>query len=163
MRRLLVLRHAKAASAEGGARDLDRPLTDGGRRDAAASGGALATRPERPDLVLASPALRVRQTLEAFLPAAGVALEPRFEDVLYGAGVAELAQRVRALPPEARTVLLVGHNPAVEELVGRLTGAPGPGMSTSTLACLEVDGEWADLEDGAARLAFLVRPPDPAR
>jgi phosphohistidine phosphatase len=123
-------------------------------------GAALAARGERPELVLASPAVRVRETLDAFLAAAGVAVAPRFEDALYGAGAAELAQRVRALPPGTQTVLLVGHNPAVEELVGQLTGTASPGMSTSALACLEVDVEWADLDDAAARLAWLVRPQD---
>lgn len=159
MKTLLVMRHAKSSWDDPGQRDFDRPLNKRGKKDAPRMGRALAARGLHPDLVLASPAARVKLTLEAFLPAAGIEIEPRYEESLYGASAAEMMALVRRLPAAARCALLVGHNPGLEELVGRLSGSSGVTMSTAALACLEVPGEtWSGVEDGGANLAWLLRP-----
>ena len=126
-RTLLVLRHAKAANPPG-TRDVDRPLTTDGRSTAAAVGTSL---PTRPDLVLCSTAVRTRQTWDEVRSAGGLEVETRFEPSVYDASLRDLLDLVAALPDDATTVLLVGHNPGCQELVLHLTGEPvrmRPGM-----------------------------------
>nr|WP_202526824.1 histidine phosphatase family protein [Streptomyces sp. SID486] len=118
MRRLVVLRHAKSAWPDGVA-DHDRPLAPRGLRDAPAAGRALATG-SLPDLALCSTAVRARRTWE--LVSAEWATPPpvRYDRRLYAAGVTDLLEVVREAPADVRTLLLVGHNPGLEELVRAL-------------------------------------------
>lgn len=132
-RTLVVLRHSKAANPIGVA-DRDRPLSDRGRRDAAAAGRLLAEAGLAPDLVLCSPALRTRQTLEELAFDSGVVHD--FDRRLYSADVETLFQVISEVPDEVRTVLLVGHNPAVHQLVHDLTGGAPEGFPTTALAVL---------------------------
>jgi phosphohistidine phosphatase len=157
---LLVLRHAKAVHVEGIA-DLDRELTGRGRRDAAAAGGWLRESGLLPDRVLCSSSARTRETwqeVSAALgpPAAGAAVS--FESRLYYAGVGRLLDAVREVDASMRTVLLVGHNPAVHDLVNGLTGAAGLSFPTCALAVLSVPGGWPGLAPGGAGLAGLWTP-----
>ncbi|MFF4603024.1 SixA phosphatase family protein [Streptomyces sp. NPDC001339] len=116
MRRLVVLRHAKSAWPPEVA-DHDRPLARRGLRDAPAAGRWLRTADCVPDLVVCSTAARARQTWE--LAAAQLPARPavRHEPCLYGADPAALLAVVRETPPDVGTLLLVGHNPAVQDLV----------------------------------------------
>ncbi|MBL1082963.1 histidine phosphatase family protein [Streptomyces actinomycinicus] len=119
LRRLVVLRHAKSAWPEG-VEDHRRPLAPRGLRDAPAAGRALAAAGSLPDLALCSTAVRARRTWE--MAAAEWATPPtvRYDRRLYGAGVPELLEVVRETPPEVETLLVVGHNPGLEELVQEL-------------------------------------------
>ncbi len=117
LRRLVVLRHAGSARPEG-VEDHRRPLAPRGLRDAPAAGRALAAG-TLPDLALCSTAVRARRAGE--LAAARVG-PPRRRSAtmhrrLYAAGVPELLAVVHEVPPQVRTLLLVGHNPGLEELV----------------------------------------------
>ncbi|MEV8553503.1 histidine phosphatase family protein [Streptomyces glaucescens] len=168
-RRLVVLRHAKSARPpEGrGVPDHDRPLAPRGRRDAPAAGRALATAGCLPDLVLCSTALRARETWER--AAARWATRPpvRHDPRLYAAGAAGLLAVVREVPPEVGTLLLVGHNPGLEDLV---LGLAGDGLDdtldrvrakfpTSAIAVLAWHGtDWGALAPGAALLTRLTVP-----
>ena len=112
MRTLHLLRHAKAlAWDDPQARDLadiDRPLTPGGRRAAAALAEHLRLSGCRPQLVVCSPALRTRQTLDLVASGLGLQARVRVDEAIYGAGAGSLWQSVRALPDEADEVLIIG-------------------------------------------------------
>jgi phosphohistidine phosphatase len=144
MRTLIVLRHAKAAHIPGLA-DRERPLTERGRRDAHRVGETLAGMDLRPDLVLCSPATRTRQTAELALPGADITFEP----AIYEAYPDELLTLLRGCGPEVRTLILVGHNPGVHELVQGLTARDGdPGFPPGAFAVIETGDPWSELDTG---------------
>jgi phosphohistidine phosphatase len=159
-RTLLMLRHAKAVHVAGMA-DLDRELTGRGRRDAAAVGGWLRESGLLPDRVLCSSSARTRQTWQevsaALGPQAAVA-SVSFDSRLYYAGAGRLLAAIREVDTGLRTVLLVGHNPAVHDLVADLTGAAGLSFPTCALAVITVTGGWPGLAPGGAGLAGMWTP-----
>ncbi|MEW2395557.1 histidine phosphatase family protein [Streptomyces sp. NPDC046862] len=165
-RRLVVLRHAKSAWPEG-VPDHDRPLGPRGLRDAPAAGRALAAADCLPDLALCSTAERARATWE--LAAAQWDTPPpvRHDPRLYGADVPELLDVVREAPDEVATLLLVGHNPGLEELVLELAGddlddaldVVRAKFPTSAIAVLDWHGHsWKNLAPGAALLTAMTVP-----
>ncbi len=158
MKTLLLLRHAKSDWDDPGLPDFDRPLAIRGRQDAPTIGKALKKRKPLPDLIIASPAFRARETIEAVIEAAKLDIQPQFDEGIYGASSDELFALVRRLPKTSSCVLLVGHNPGFEELVGRLTGAY-ESMPTAALACIEFQGDdWEDVQDKVGKLAWLLTP-----
>ncbi|MBO2455511.1 histidine phosphatase family protein [Actinomadura barringtoniae] len=150
---LIVLRHAKAVAGLGLA-DIDRPLNDRGRRDAAATGDWLRDNGLVPDLVLCSTAVRTRETLE------GLALESEvsFESSIYDNDADTLLSLVREAGDGVRTLLLVGHNPSVHQLVHDLTGEAPEAFPTCALAVIELSGEWADTWRGSGVLTLTRTP-----
>jgi phosphohistidine phosphatase len=122
-RLLYVLRHAKSSWDDPTLDDRDRPLASRGRRDAQRLAGFLQRESVAPALVLCSSSLRTRQTLAAILPSLEGDIQVLVADGLYGADVEQLLERLRALPDSVPSVLLIGHNPGLHELVLRL--APG--------------------------------------
>lgn len=165
-RALLVLRHGKAAGERGGSDDFDRPLTRGGAKDAAKVGREMKARGWVPDHVLFSSAQRTRATASAALAELGIPEAAAFlhcEDRLYNAPLDVLMQFIAACPARARRVLIVGHNPGLDQLVEHLSNAPPPRksngklMTTAALACLETDATWRKLDRGDARLEALLR------
>lgn len=150
MRRLYLLRHAKSSWEDARLDDRDRPLAPRGRR-AAKQLAAYARRERiRPQLVLCSPARRTRETLEEILPALGRKAEVSFEDELYMADAGDLLARLRGIPDDVESVLLVGHNPGIQELLSLLAGHEAEGrvgdkVPTGALATLEHDGSWHTL------------------
>ncbi|MEW2286906.1 histidine phosphatase family protein [Streptomyces sp. NPDC047841] len=165
LRRLVVLRHAKSAWPEG-VGDHRRPLAPRGLRDAPAAGRALAAA-TLPDLALCSTAVRARRTWE--LASAEWATPPpvRYDRRLYAAGVPELLEVVREAPPEVRTLLLIGHNPGLEDLLLTLA-ADGlddnldrvrAKFPTSAIAVLAWHGTgWPALAPGTALLTSFTVP-----
>lgn len=150
---LIVLRHSKAASPLG-TPDVDRPLSGRGRRDAAKAGDELRAADLVPDRVVCSTALRTRQTLDGLAFDVPVDYESR----VYDNSAEEILDLLREQPDEAATVLLVGHNPSLHQIVLGLTGAPENGFPTSATAVIEFDGGWPDLWPGAGRLVSLRIP-----
>jgi phosphohistidine phosphatase len=166
LRRLVVLRHAKSAWPVGVA-DHDRPLGPRGHRDAPAAGRALAAADCLPDLVLCSTAVRARQTWELAARQGATPPPVRHEPRLYAADVPDLLEVVREVPDEVGTLLIVGHNPGLEELVLTLAG---DGLDdaladvrekfpTSAIAVLAWHGRtWRDLAPGTALLTDMTVP-----
>lgn len=119
----------------------------------------------RPAIVLCSPSLRTRQTLEAIEPSLGKDSSVEFVQVLYGASEAELLRRLQALPESVASVMLIGHNPGLQELALSLASR-GTELKrleekfpTGGLATLLVDSRsWVDLQPGAAELLDYVVP-----
>lgn len=165
---LLLLRHAKSSWDDPGLADHDRPLADRGRRATTRLRRHLRDQRTEVDVVLCSTAVRARETWQRVR--AGVRGQPvvRFEPGVYEADVRTLVEVVRTAPPGAGTVLLVGHNPGLDELVHALAADGDPvalrrlesGFTTGSLASLAVTGEWAELAPGRGHLQSLVRPRD---
>ncbi|MFV0137280.1 SixA phosphatase family protein [Streptomyces sp. HMX87] len=166
LRRLVVLRHAKSARPEGVA-DHDRPLAGRGRRDAPAAGRALAEADCLPDLALCSSATRARATWELAAAQWGTPPPVRMEPRLYGADVPDLLAVVREVPDEVGTLLVIGHNPGLEDLVLELAGdglddaldRVRAKFPTSAIAVLAWRGPaWSALAPGAALLTAVLVP-----
>ena len=156
---LFVLRHAKSSWDDPALDDHARPLAPRGRRAADLVRDHLRREGIRPTLVLCSTARRARETLERVKPTGEHVIEPD----LYGATEASITERLKRLPEEVDSVMVIGHNPAMHELVLALSGgdrAVQYKFPTAALATLTFDGPWDDLAPGRAELAALVRPKD---
>ena len=168
MKRLCLLRHAKAK--RGAMPDVERPLTKRGRHAAALMGECMHRSGFAPDRVLCSPAQRTEQTWTLLNRRLKLAGEPERPQGLYGASSAALLEHIRALPDTAATVMVIGHNPGLENLARELAG-PGSNQAglaamaekfpTAALAVFEIDAAaWRELRPGGARLVHFIRPAD---
>lgn len=165
MKRLLLLRHAKSGYPAGVA-DHDRPLDERGERDAPRMGTYLAAEGLLPDLALVSSAARTQATFAHLAPSLG-ALERRTEAGLYEAPPERILDLVRAADDPVRTLLVVAHNPGLEDLARRLVGFGDryafarlqQKFSTAGLAVIDFDVEsWRDVAAGQGRLDRFVTP-----
>ncbi|BEP16154.1 histidine phosphatase family protein [Acidothermaceae bacterium B102] len=154
-RTLVLLRHAKS-DWDGEEADIDRPLARRGRREAPVAGRWLNTNLPALDLAVVSPAVRARVTWALVVDELDPPPSVTIDDRVYAASVDDLLTVVRGLPAEARTVLLVGHNPGLEELAYVLTGGVVP-MPTSAIAVLDVPDDWS--ASSRATLRTSGRPP----
>lgn len=152
---LIVLRHAKAVAGFGTA-DIDRVLNDRGRRDAAAAGEWLRANGLVPDHVLCSPAARTRETLGLLALDAAVTYDP----AIYANDPDGLLTLVTEAPDDAGTLLLVGHNPSVHQLVHDLTGQAPEAFPTCALAVIDLPGAWAGVRPGLGTLRTVHTPKD---
>jgi phosphohistidine phosphatase len=166
MKVLTLLRHAKSGWDDGALRDFDRPLNPRGRRAARTVGREMRRLGLRFDRVLASPARRVVETLEEVAGAFGP-LEPAWDERLYLAPPATLLDIARETEEGLPRLLLVGHNPGLEELVQHLAGGSAlrdraaVKYPTATLAELRFEvASWRQLGAGGGTLARFVRPRD---
>jgi len=165
VKRLWLLRHAKSSWDDPSLPDTDRPLAPRGRQAAELLAAHLAISDVRPRAVLCSSSLRTRETLAAILPALGDALEIRIEPVLYRAGAAELLERLRKVSNRASSVMLISHNPGIQDLALGLA-ASGPALAalrekfpTGALATLDVEVQrWSEVDNGTATATTLVTP-----
>jgi phosphohistidine phosphatase len=167
MRRVYLLRHAKSSWKDGSLADRERPLAGRGRKAARAMAGHLEDEGIRPDLVLCSPARRTRETLERIEDALGDGIEARFEDALYGATEATLLRCLNALPDEVDSVMLIGHNPGLEDLAMALASQGAEldrlreKFPTAALATIDLPADrWSAVERGRGELVAFVRPRD---
>ncbi|HEX8558159.1 MAG TPA: histidine phosphatase family protein [Pyrinomonadaceae bacterium] len=162
MKTLYLLRHAKSGWNVPGLRDFDRPLNARGREEAPLVGRFLRERKLRVDLIISSPAERARQTAALVKEAAGLSAELLYDERIYEADAARLLEVVTRAGETADALLLVGHNPGMEELLLLLTGA-GRQMQTAALACVALEVErWGEARDGSGRIEWLVPPKESA-
>jgi phosphohistidine phosphatase len=119
MRRLMLLRHAKSDWATG-LRDRDRPLNERGREAAPRMGAYMARHGLVPDLIIASTATRVRETLDLLLPSFPEAPHIAHDEKLYETEPEVLLDIIKEAPRTVHALLLVGHNPSLAELAGLL-------------------------------------------
>ena len=147
MKRLLVLRHAKSSWADTSLDDWQRPLNDRGRRDAPRAGAWLRDRSLVPDLIVTSDAVRARETAAAVATAAGYTRAMVVEPSLYHATPADAIAVLKNISHQsAHTILIVGHNPGLEDLVSRLSGEHHD-MVTAALVELAVPiDRWSELD-----------------
>lgn len=167
MKRLTLLRHAKSTWDDPVARDFDRPLNRRGRKAARRIGQEMQALGLRFDAVIASPAVRVKETLADVEQGYGRDLPVTFEQAVYLASPETLLDLVRAADDGAASLLLVGHNPGLESLAIDLTqGGPlraqvAQKYPTATLAEISLEcASWRDIASGTGSLDRFIRPRD---
>lgn len=147
MKNLLLMRHAKSSWKDDALPDHDRPLNKRGKHDAPQMGKLLREQNLVPDLILCSTALRATSTAQAVLDECHGGAEIQRHPEIYDGDQEDILGILRCLPGEVQTVLLVGHNPGLSELVELLSAESAP-MPTAAIAHLELDLErWQDLTE----------------
>jgi phosphohistidine phosphatase len=167
MKTLTLLRHAKSSWDDAATRDFDRPLNKRGRRAASTVGREMRRLGLRFDQVIASPAVRVIETLRDVEEGYGGALDAEFDQRVYLASAEVLLELVQGARDNSTSLLLVGHNPGLENLVFRL-GGEGPlnaeialKYPTATLTEISFAVErWANVGSGAGTITRFIRPRD---
>jgi phosphohistidine phosphatase len=156
---LYVLRHAKSSWDDAGLSDRDRTLAPRGLRATKLLAKHLHDQDIHPALVLCSTAVRARETLEGVDPDG----ERSIEEQLYTATAGQWIARLNRISEDTASVMAIGHNPALQQLVLALAGSNGEverKFPTGVLATLSFDCAWRELEPGRAELTGLVRPKD---
>ena len=146
MKTLLILRHAKSSWKDEKLGDHDRPLNKRGKEDAPHVGEYLRQEELLPDLILSSTAKRAQHTAQLVAEASGYTGEIRLLREFYGAGPDTYLEMLIAIPDEYQCIMIVGHNPGLEQLLDELTGS-GERLPTAALAQVELLVEhWDALE-----------------
>lgn len=171
MKRLFLLRHAKAVPAESGIEDFDRTLMLSGMQDAGAMARYLEKNDYAVELILSSSAARTAQTTE--LVVQQLDCEVEYRDALYLADPAKIVAAIRGAPVSVSHLMLVGHNPGLEACAALLAREPvrrkerarhealEEKFPTCALAILDFDiGRWRDVAPGTGKLVDFVRPKD---
>jgi phosphohistidine phosphatase len=159
MKTVLLMRHAKSSWKDSEMADYDRPLNKRGKRDAPRMGRLIRDEGLLPDVILSSGALRARMTAESVADQCEYTGEIVTLDELYGADAHTLLEVLYKLPEEYASVLMIAHNPGVEELVEALTGKFRR-MTTAALAYLVLPVQlWQDIDEGIeGKTVFVWRP-----
>lgn len=155
-RALVLLRHAKSARPEN-VQDRERPLNDRGRRDAPEAGKWLRQHVPHVEFVLCSPARRTEETWELTARDMPAAPSVRRVERLYEASVQDLLTAMHALPVAPLTAMLIGHDPAISELCGLLTGKP-VALKTTGIAVVTSAQPWNAAGEDWGRLADTATP-----
>ena len=165
-RELFILRHAKSDWDSNAKADSERPLNKRGRHDAPRIGRWMREHYQYPGWVLCSTATRARETLHAIARELELQSERiHFSPELYLANLSALLKILRDIPADRNSVMLVGHNPGLDELVSFLSKTPipltesGKLMTTACLAVFKLPDDWNDLE-GKGELVNIIRPSD---
>jgi phosphohistidine phosphatase len=162
-KRLFLLRHAKSSWDDPGLDDHERPLAPRGQRACKVIAEHLRANAIEPELVLCSSARRTRETLEGVAPTG----ERVIESELYTASPGELVERLRRVPDNTGSVMLIGHNPSMQMLALRLARRDGDATARATLerkfptgalATLTFECGWSELDTGNAQLAAFMTP-----
>jgi len=153
------VRHAKALPPDSQTEDIDRPLSDKGRGDAAAMAAWLAKTGAAPDVIVSSPAKRAFRTAQAFAEAFN-AKAITVDQRVYEASPSELLDLMRGMQDKFATCVLVGHNPGLSELLALLSLAPTGELATCAVACVDFDEarSWISIKPNSGRLRLLFEP-----
>lgn len=158
MKTLLLLRHAKAENSSPGSSDLNRKLNERGRKEAQAIGKFIKKQNLKFDLVLSSPAERARETTALVLDSAEIPSLVRYDQQIYEASPLRLLEVISKVEEDISAILLVGHNPGMEELVQLLTDRVEQ-LATATLVKVNLSADqWSKTHEDKALLDWIVRP-----
>jgi phosphohistidine phosphatase len=163
MKTIMLLRHAKSSHDDSSLKDFDRPLAKRGKRDVPRLGAFAQTVKALPGHIVSSPAERAKQTTEHFVEIAGLdANLIAWNENLYYGGARDYLSVIQQAPENVDTVLLVGHNPLMEETVSLLCNEEGVytvRMPTAALVCIEHPAiEWPQVKPGTARIKWMMTP-----
>lgn len=163
MKHILLLRHAKSSWDDSGLQDFDRPLAKRGNKDAPRMGSFARRTGYAPDLIISSPAKRARQTTELFASEAGVDDSAiRWEEDFYYGSASDYLAAIQGCEDGPDSLLLVGHNPKMEQTVNLLSGESSgyiARMPTAALVCFEHPAtRWEQVKAGSARMKWMVIP-----
>jgi phosphohistidine phosphatase len=164
----MLLRHGKSDWHAGAADDFSRPLSQRGEKASKRIGKWLLDNDLLPDCIISSPAARARKTADNVCAVSGIETGViRTDERLYLADISSLLEVIRQCPPVIDSLMIVGHNPGLEELLEYLCVDPatetanGKLMPTASLALLQFDAAWNAVAAGSARLQRMIRPDQP--
>jgi phosphohistidine phosphatase len=159
VKELLIMRHADAADKSAECKDFDRPLSDTGKMQAARIADILAEAGAQPELIVASAALRARETVEIFMQRSGLLADVILTKELYSADGSQYLVCLGSSGGVFQRVMIVGHNPSVEETVGLLL-ARSMKLPTAGVVRLALDiNEWSEIvATTSARLLSFLHP-----
>ena len=159
MKTLLLMRHAKSSWDNSRLTDYERPLNERGRRDAPRMGRLLRHEGLTPDLIITSSAKRAATTAELVALELALDSDTRYTEMLYLADPDAYIRQARQVGDDIEILLMVGHNPGIQELVEQLTGQE-EGMSTAALAYIRAPvRKWPELAGGKQyELVHVWRP-----
>jgi phosphohistidine phosphatase len=163
MKHVLLLRHAKSSWDEPGLDDFDRPLAKRGMKDAPRMGAFVKKSGLVPDLIISSTAKRAKQTSRLFSESAGIEnRDIQWEEDFYFGSAFDYLEAVQRSSGDLETIMLVGHNPKIEEAVSLLCSDQRSypvRMPTAALVCVEHPAmKWSQLKEGTARIKWMVIP-----
>jgi phosphohistidine phosphatase len=167
LRHIVVIRHAKSSWDDPSVADHDRPLSERGRNALPRLLDHIEGLELRPDLVKCSSSRRTRETLDGIRPALGRKTRVESESALYGASAEQLVTELRRLDDQITTVVLIGHNPGLADLVDLLAVAPATGgpaideFPTAAVAVVSMAGPWSALQPACASLESFWTPRQP--
>jgi phosphohistidine phosphatase len=161
MKTLLLMRHAKSSWKHTELKDFDRPLNKRGEKDAPRMGRLLMDQELLPQLILSSPAVRARETVEAFIKASGASAEVKYFDSFYLAEPSVYIDIAKTLPDDLERVMLVGHNPGLEGVV-QVLSRQVESLPTAAIAHIVLPiHQWSELtSEIQGELVQLWRPRD---
>ena len=158
---LYLVRHAKSSWSHSELTDFDRPLNKRGYRDAPEMGRRLKARGALPEIIICSPALRARETLENMQLAVENVV---FDESVYAAATGELLTAIRTIKNDFSRAMLIGHNPSITLLAGRLSGHPVDNMPTCAIAEIGLDSDlWSKAGTCSAELLHFDYPRKPPK
>jgi phosphohistidine phosphatase len=159
LKRLYLLRHAKADWSVEVVHDRHRPLEERGRKDAARVGEFLRDLGQIPEVVISSPAVRAETTARLAIKAGSWDLEAKICEDLYDTPPWKVIRELRQLDDDCESVLLSFHEPTCSETLSDLVGHVSVRMPTAAVARIDLQAEaWEDVEPGVGTLAWLVTP-----
>jgi phosphohistidine phosphatase len=163
MKYLILMRHAKSSWDDSNLKDFDRPLAKRGLKDAPKMGLFIKESGYMPDLIISSTAARAKQTTELVSKSAGI--DPSriyWEEKLYFASHDAYISAIQQTDPWNEIIMLVGHNPNMEELLALLTVGRDSGpfkFPTAAIACIELSATaWQNVKTGINRLIWFMIP-----
>jgi phosphohistidine phosphatase len=160
MKRLTLIRHARASWGNAALDDIDRPLNERGEKEASLIGRRLSRHSLKPEQIVCSPATRATSTAtliarELGLPLHDVVLQRR----IYEAEVGDLLHIIQQLDRSLTHVILIGHNPGISELSSILTGLSMRSMHTCGVFAIDFEvAEWTEIEPGSGSFVFYDYP-----
>ncbi|RMD52569.1 MAG: histidine phosphatase family protein [Nitrospirae bacterium] len=158
LRTIILVRHAKSKKGPDYPDDFKRPLSSRGKKNAISAGEFLKKQGIMPELIISSDAKRAKKTTKRVISAMGYNGDVVFKRDLYLEGFKAYIDVLKKLDDSIRTVMLVGHNPDLEELVYKITGEEVI-IPTAGVVRIEVDLEhWRNIEDVEGELVFLEKP-----
>lgn len=160
MKQILLLRHAKSSWDDSSLKDFERPLAERGQKDAPRMGKFLKKIEYLPGRIISSPAQRAKETTHLFTEAAGIGSDAiSLDESLYYGSYADYFEAIRNAPDNISRLMLVGHNPKMEDIAGALCGDASIRMPTAALVCYEYPANrWAQVIKGMAQLKWMMIP-----
>ncbi len=157
---LYLVRHAKSSWKHPELGDVERPLNKRGVRDAAEMARRVARRPDRPEQIVTSPAVRAHATADAMADALGIERDAIVVlEQIYDTDAPTLIEIIRALDDAHGSVMLIGHHPGITDAVNALADSVLDKVSTCGVAVLRLDaGSWSAVAEGNAELIELDAP-----
>ncbi|MBX9588701.1 MAG: histidine phosphatase family protein [Hyphomonadaceae bacterium] len=164
---LSLLRHAKSSWDNPNLHDFDRPLSERGLNAAPRMGAFMAEHNIAPDLILCSPSVRTRQTLDLVLPHLSAEPKVLYEDAVYLGAPSTLMKRLHRIEASVQHVMLVAHDPGLHHLAMNLAGSGSPDLlqalghkfPTAALAIVVFEARsWSKVKTGTGRLELFMTP-----